>query len=443
VARGDIASSEKELVPGFASIEAKPNVLTNSDNAPSIAAVAATSDSTRLPHSSCSADFFTVQTPTDRKHGRVESDAVNNDVQSEKARPETTLACSDSALPTADADRPFVDADARARELLRRLQVMQSAELLPEVHDSQLRNSIAFQLKEVNRALEQLRCHPALEAFHSGSAAAAPCQAARRDVLETSFDLDDEGRRVEATVEFFPDGSASLQWSARNLPVPLPFVLCLVHEIDLLGDLVPFLQVSECLHQFDTNEADRLICMVSKPPIPFVSGIETTAQRFGFDLLDTPWRGFCLMETSPEWTPTYRELPRPKPKSPSARQAEVKTMVALGRPAGLSGELTTSFFTVSGNLKISRWMLPDTLIAYLVKLIGKFIFQKALEKVNTFQSSEHGKRMASSSFYLPLHEKINSFVAAVAETERGVDDGLCSAPKPGTPGGQPQCCGFS
>ncbi len=51
-------------------------------------------------------------------------------------------------------------------------------------------------------------------------------------------------------------------------------VCCLVHEFDLVKDIAPFVDVAEVLHQFPWNEPDRIVRVISRPPIPFVSGLE-------------------------------------------------------------------------------------------------------------------------------------------------------------------------
>lgn len=227
---------------------------------------------------------------------------------------------------------------------------------------------------------------------------------------------------MDGKLEFYPDGTASIAWSAAELPVPLDKVLCLMQEVDLMGELVPFVKSAEVLHQFSWNDADRLIRIVSTPPIPFVSGLEATSQRFGFDLLDVdPWRGLCLVETGPEWTPAegapassarYRELPPFPPWKKGLRQIDVQTVVALARPSGANGELTTIFFSGKGDIKVPRYMLPDSLLTWLIKHIGRFVFRQALDIVSKFGDSEHGRRLETSDFYPPLHSRIAEFLAA-------------------------------
>jgi len=243
----------------------------------------------------------------------------------------------------------------------------------------------------------------------------------KRDVVQISFDLDESKakHRVDAVVEFFPDGTGSIKWTASELPVPFTKVLCLVHEIDLLGDLAPFVKSSEMLHQFPSNEADRLIRVHSKPPIPFVSGLEMTAQRFGFDLLETPWNSFGLVEVGPTWekppgaeSEQYRGVPRPSPAQKGLKQVDVKSTIVLGRPVGLSGELTTIFFSGKGDLNVPRSLLPDWLIKWLIKLIGRFLFQRALERVAKFDSSEHGRRFQKNKLYEDLNSRIAEHMQA-------------------------------
>jgi len=249
-------------------------------------------------------------------------------------------------------------------------------------------------------------------------------------VVEVEFDLDDEGHKVEAFMEFFPDGSASIQWSASELPISVTKVMCLIHEIDLIGSLVPFIQHAACLHQFQWNDADRIVRVVSKPPIPFVAGLDAVSQRFGFDLLDSPWGGMCLVECSPNWVEgdgqQWRGVPRPAPYEARLKQVDVKTMVALGRPCGKLGELTTVFFTARGDLKVPRSMLPNWLVCNLVKLIGKFIYQHALEVVAKFDSSEHGQRLhgVSSPLYDTLDQRVARFIQGTLHEDAEVSENI-------------------
>jgi len=259
----------------------------------------------------------------------------------------------------------------------------------------------------------------------------------KRDVLEINFDLDSDGHRVEALVEFFPDGMASIRWTAAELPVPLPYIVCMVNEVDLFGEIAPFIESAVTLHQFPWNEADRLVRIVSRPPIPLVSGLEAVHQRFGFDLLDTPYEGFCMVDGPPIWEkvpPTaaavgggagdpggggtedvhYRGVPRAPPARKGLRQVDVKNGVALGRPVGHRGELTTITFFGMGDLKVPRMILPNKLITILVTQIGRFIFRRARERVAGFEASEHGARLRGSAFYATLHRRIAAFVEARA-----------------------------
>eukprot|EP00971_Amphidinium_carterae_P133959 2654650-Amphidinium_carterae.1 len=96
----------------------------------------------------------------------------------------------------------------------------------------------------------------------------------KRDVIRVNFDLDDKGHKVLATVEFFRDGSVSLRWTAEDLPCPLPYIIAMVHEVDLLGEIAPYIETSSVVHQFPWSPADRIVRVVSKPPIPLVSGVE-------------------------------------------------------------------------------------------------------------------------------------------------------------------------
>jgi hypothetical protein len=253
----------------------------------------------------------------------------------------------------------------------------------------------------------------------------------KRDVLEINFDLDDKGRHVEAVVEFFADGTVSLMWTAFKLPVPMPYVLCMVQEVDLLGDIAPFVKNAGVLHQFSSNEADRLIRVVSQPPIPMVAGLEAVSQRFGYDLLDTPWEAFCLVEIGPEWvdskkdtsegpaqkkkpvsTGQWRGVHKPPLFQKGLKEVDVKKVVALGCPVGPKGECTTILFSGKGDLKVPRWLLPNGLISWLVKLIGRFIYTRALDRVAKFDSSAHGERLRNSTFYPELYRRIEEHVKA-------------------------------
>jgi len=257
----------------------------------------------------------------------------------------------------------------------------------------------------------------------SGNAAAAPPPPLTpRDLVDISFQLDDAGHSAEGVLEFFPDGkTVSVQWVAKDLPVTLQHAIAFIHEIDLLVDMVPFLVCAEVLHQFPWNSADRLVRVASRPPIPFVAGLEAVAQRFGFDLLDTPWAGLCLVESGPRWLdsepnaqcrPLHRGVPKPPPYASGFRSVEVKNMCALARPTGRRGELTTIICSASGDLKVPRSLLPNWLISYLVKTIGRMVFARAMDRVAKFDSSEHGARIQGNPFYKDLSERINQHLAS-------------------------------
>eukprot|EP00416_Gambierdiscus_australes_P035576 CAMPEP_0171099514 /NCGR_PEP_ID=MMETSP0766_2-20121228/51789_1 /TAXON_ID=439317 /ORGANISM="Gambierdiscus australes, Strain CAWD 149" /LENGTH=449 /DNA_ID=CAMNT_0011559159 /DNA_START=62 /DNA_END=1408 /DNA_ORIENTATION=+ len=353
----------------------------------------------------------------------------------------------------------------KAHEFVRRLQVCEAATLLqPRFHDrdvdadADLQQALTIQLKYLGPALTQLGDHPGLRNVgidrkktavgflpnellgvdvpsspevarkmtrdrlsspKSSISSAESSSGAKRDVVEISFNLDDQGRRVDAEVEFFPDGEVQIQWAATDLPVPLVYVICMVNEVDLLGDIVPFIHSSGVLHQFPLNEGDRLVRIISKPPIPFVGGLEAVTQRFGFDLLDTPWEGICLVDLSPPWSAEstetgkspelWRGTERPVQQK-GMRQVEAKNVVALGRPAGKDGELTTILFSAYGNIKVPRSMLPNRLLKWLVPLVGRFVYNRALERVAKIDNSEHGRRLRSSSFYAAVRSRIARFV---------------------------------
>lgn len=371
-------------------------------------------------------------------------------------------------VPSGFCDAGAGPVETQATTLLKGLRACEAAVLLESSsasaggkseESSSLRALLEMQLRTLGDALETLGDHPGLSSLVAerdahpevlmgirvpsspGSARSAKSAtssrsagACKRDVLEIKFDLDDEGRWVEAVVEFFPDGTALLMWTAFDLPVPLPYVLCMVHEVDLLGDIAPFVKDAGVLHQFSSNEADRLVRVISQPPIPMVSGLEAVAQRFGYDLLDTPWEAFCLVEVGPEWSSGNDASPSPPPaqKGPAKpataeqwrgvdrppiyqkglKQVDVKKVVALGCPAGPTGECTTIIFSGRGDLKVPRMLLSNWLISWLVKLIGKFIYGRARDRVAKFDSSAHGDRLRSSSFYPELYRRIEEHVAA-------------------------------
>jgi len=242
-----------------------------------------------------------------------------------------------------------------------------------------------------------------------------------RDVVEVNFDLDGQGRTVHVIIEFYPDGSADMNWSASNLPIPMSYVVCFVQEIDLLSELAPFVVSSGVVHQFPWNDADRLVRICSKPPIPFAQGFEAVAQRFGFDLLDTPWEGFCLVECGPDWQQSpnagsagHRDVPRPAPTEKAFKQVEIKTVAALGQPVGAAGQQSTIIFSGSGNLKLPRNLLPNWLIQWLIQKIFIFVYQKALERVAEFEKSAFGPRLKTSSLYATMHQRITKFSEAKA-----------------------------
>mmetsp|Transcript_48955 Transcript_48955/g.116411 ORF Transcript_48955/g.116411 Transcript_48955/m.116411 type:complete len:471 (+) Transcript_48955:76-1488(+) len=252
----------------------------------------------------------------------------------------------------------------------------------------------------------------------SSEAIASP-SGKRRDMVKVNFDLDDQGRRVDAVIEFFRDGSASIRWTAQDLPIQLARVVSLVHEVDLLGELAPYIESSSVLHQFPWSPADRMVRVVSKPPIPFVSGMEAIAQRFGYDLLDT-FGGLCLVETSPNWDEAegaYRGVPKPPLFRSGLREIEVKRAVALGCPSGQHGELTSITFVGKGKLMIPRKLLPDWLISQLVKFIGVFIFRRALERIAAYEGSEHWRRVQESNFYANINSRIDEYLAAKNSTD--------------------------
>lgn len=361
------------------------------------------------------------------------------------------------------------EAASQARELLRTLRIFEAAAHIEAAEKEEeaspagspkecnskefqeFRAALDMQLRALGAALQRLAGHPGLreqpapcgawlksssDTFLGVSVPVSPASLStpgtdrtdcfkmgsgnsKPDVLKVAFDLDDNGRKVEAVVEFFPDGSASIEWAAFELPIPMPYVLCLVHEVDLLGEVVPFIVNSSVLHQFPWNEADRLVRVVSKPPIPFVSGLEGVAQRFCFDLLDTPWQAFALVEQGPKWESAqgqkgaqgqhWRQVPKPPPFQKGLRQVDMKSVVALGQPVGPEGKLTTILFSAKGKLKVPRNMLPDWLVAWLVKTTGRLVYQQALERVASFDSTKFGPRLKDSKLYAELHQRIAKF----------------------------------
>lgn len=247
-------------------------------------------------------------------------------------------------------------------------------------------------------------------------------RSASSDVLEMAFDLDNRGHRVEVKVEFFADGSAAVEWTALDLPIPLPYVMCMVHEVDLIGSLVPYIHNASTLHEFPWNPVDRVIRIVTKPPIPFVKGFEAVAQRFGFDLLDTPWGGLCMVEMGPKWKErgtgaggaNWRGLPKPPMYQAGLKEIDVHTVIALGRPCGPKGEWTTVLFSAKANLGVPRSLLPNWLLTWLIKLIARFVFQHAVDHVAKFDKTDHGARLQgpSKAFYAELWRRVRQAVEA-------------------------------
>jgi len=351
-------------------------------------------------------------------------------------------------------------AEKQAESLLKSLRACEAAALLGNSSrgdGGDLRENLNMQLHALGDALVTLADHPGLATAEVSSGSASPSEfllevsvpgspasaqelkaerceqtaqspgnSAKRDLLEVNFELDDQGRHVECVIEFFADGSASIMWTAFDLPLPLPKVICLVHEIDLIGDLVPFVKDAGVLHQFSSNAADRLVRVVSQPPIPMVSGLEAVAQRFCYDLLDSAWEAFCLVEVGPTWTSCdsspdagtqsreeqWRGVRKPPPFKQGLRQVEVKKVVALARPCGPGGENTTILFSGRGDMKVPRSLLPNWLCSWLVKTIGRYVYQQALDRTAKFESSKHGERMRGSDFYPDLHSRIKAYVDA-------------------------------
>jgi len=237
----------------------------------------------------------------------------------------------------------------------------------------------------------------------------------KRDIVEVNIQLD-ELRRAEVAIEFNADGSISVDWSAFDLPVELPAVLCLVHEIDLIGELVPFIQDARLVNEFPWNEADRIIRIVSKPPIPGISAVEIVGQRFAYDLLDTPWEGLCLVESSPEWAgdpSTFRGVDRPA-SYPGAKQVDVRKLAALARPSGKHGELTTLIISTNATVKIPRALLPNWLLQWLIPKVAHMVYKQALERLKNIENTEHGRRLRgrSAPLYNHLRARIQEFVAS-------------------------------
>jgi len=374
----------------------------------------------------------------------------------------------DARASGADEGAEETEAEAEARALLLELRALDAALRLEQDKSeasngsNALRHGLAVQLRALGGALDRLRTHPELQAagamvastefpglpetllgvpgawFPNSRSSAESliqpegCCPTKKDVLKIDFDLD-EGCHVDIRLEFLPDNTAMIEWSAVGIPIPLPLILCLVHEIDLLGEIAPWIESCGVLHQFPANEADRLVRIVSKPPIPFVPGFEAVAQRYGFDLLDTPWQAMCLVESSPAWQKAedasasareqWRGVPRPPPYQKGLKEVDVKTIVALARPAGQKGERTVIIFSGKGDLKVPRWLLPNSLLSLLVKTIAKFVYQKALDRVAQFDSSEHGRRLKGSSFYAKLHSRIAQHLAAKAKAPDSGQEG--------------------
>merc|ERR1719330_261531 len=254
------------------------------------------------------------------------------------------------------------------------------------------------------------------EASSKGGAAREAVDA-KRDVLELRIQLDDK-RHAEVTMEFFPDSSVAVEWTAFDLPFSLPMVLCLVHEVDLIGEFAPYIAKAQVVHQFPWNEADRLVRVVSQPPIPGISALEIVAQRFGFDLLDTPWGGLCMVESSPIWSEAaagagekWRGARRPA-VHPGAKQIDVRQLAALAQPGGTRGELTTLIVSTNAHVKIPRSWLPNWLVSWLITKVGQMIYRHALDRVAKIDSTEHGKRLRgkTSRLYEHLRGRIQAFI---------------------------------
>mmetsp|Transcript_115071 Transcript_115071/g.330621 ORF Transcript_115071/g.330621 Transcript_115071/m.330621 type:complete len:457 (+) Transcript_115071:77-1447(+) len=349
--------------------------------------------------------------------------------------------------------------DDEVRALFAQLRVVEAAALLEQQQgsaeggdgggDPGLRDDLHLHLEQLSEALDVLAGHPSMSALAEGAATPAmperllgvplagtvrdararEAQApkAKRDVLEVKIDLDGNGLLVDAFIEFFPDGSVASEWVATDLPIPLSYMVCLANEIDLLPEIAPFMVKAEVVKQFDTNEADRIVRIVSKPPIPFVAGFEQTSTSLSFDLFDTPWRGICLVQNNPKWEaaskdqrPQWRGCPQPNPFQAGLREIDVKRVVALARPSGERGELTTIVFSAKGDLKLPRSMIPNWLISWLAQQIGKFLYQRTLARISKFDETEHGERLRnhSTSFYSDLHRRIAEFVQRERQEER-------------------------
>eukprot|EP00927_Polykrikos_kofoidii_P036893 TRINITY_DN31106_c0_g1_i1.p1 TRINITY_DN31106_c0_g1~~TRINITY_DN31106_c0_g1_i1.p1 ORF type:complete len:500 (+),score=67.14 TRINITY_DN31106_c0_g1_i1:76-1500(+) len=346
------------------------------------------------------------------------------------------------------------------KELLRKMQIFEAAKLWQEfkgiAEDKEaveIDDTLRLYLRALGNALDCLGRHPGLGQFdetvnakgtvvdgnqdsHADSlldvsVASSPKRArlqsaekmeaqglhGSRDFIDFDFDLDESGHKVTGRIEFFADGTVSIDWTAVELPLSVARILCMVHEVDLLGDIAPYIDRSEVLHQFPFNAADRLIRIITDPPIPFVGGVEAVIQRCCFDLLGTPWGAFCLFDSAPGWKTAHgKGVPEPPLFRAGLRKAEVKEKIAVVRMAGQRGELSTLLFSAKIDTKISRRLLPNWLVSWLVKIIARTIFERAMNLVSKFDATEHGSRLQSNPLYQEVSERIEAILAAKART---------------------------
>eukprot|EP00746_Dinoflagellata_sp_MGD_P034186 gnl/MRDRNA2_/MRDRNA2_181615_c0_seq1.p1 gnl/MRDRNA2_/MRDRNA2_181615_c0~~gnl/MRDRNA2_/MRDRNA2_181615_c0_seq1.p1 ORF type:complete len:415 (+),score=69.85 gnl/MRDRNA2_/MRDRNA2_181615_c0_seq1:124-1245(+) len=237
----------------------------------------------------------------------------------------------------------------------------------------------------------------------------------KRDILEFTFPLS-EACSVNGSLEFLGGGRVAICWSAERLPFPLAQIIAFIQEIDLFGLVVPFIHSAEMIHQFGSY-ADRLIRIISKPPIPFISGFEVVAQRLGMDLLDTPFEGVALAEFSPVFqeesdsinTKSWRGLPE-VPRDKKYKTIEAKRVFAIGQPLGADARHTTVHFAGEGEVKVPRALLPNAVLNFIIRNVGQVAYSRVASRLKEFESSPWAERVrARPDFYDRLTERIESF----------------------------------
>lgn len=257
-----------------------------------------------------------------------------------------------------------------------------------------------------------------------GAKAQRPCmqkgtpndtKADKKDVLEFAFPLSDDCH-VKGSMEFLGGGQVAICWSAERLPFPLAQIIAFIQEIDLFGLVLPFIHSAEMVHQFGSY-ADRLIRIISKPPIPFISGFEVVAQRLGMDLLETPFAGVALAEFSPVFqqeggdphVKSWRGLPE-IPRDKKYKTIEAKRVFAIGQPLGADARHTTIHFAGEGEVKVPRALLPNAVLHFVIKTVGQVAYSRVASRLKEFETSPWAERVRGRpDFYDRLEERIASF----------------------------------